>query len=402
MEIRSVTESDFDQLSSLLGIAYLDDAGEGRVDRFRKLFEFERTFGAFDGPELVGSVSAFTFDISVPGGRKLPMAGTTIVAVKPTHRRRGLLRRLMSAHFEDVAARSEPLAGLWASEAQIYGRFGYGWATDFIDAEISSSAVLTGTTDASVTMRMVDQESFLDTAPSLYERIRLVEPGTISRSENWWVLRRCDDDPETRSGASATRYVVASRGGEPVGYVAYRTKDDYTDGVSNGEVRIREIAALDLEAELAIWKFIFSIDLITKIKVYARPIDDPLLHRLENSRAYQRKVGDGLYLAVMDVPAALQGRTYSAPGSLAIEVTDQHTAGVYQLTVDDDGTATCAPSTGDGEITMQARTLGSVYLGGRRINTMARAGRITGTATAIALADRMFQGERAPLIRDSF
>ena len=189
---------------------------------------------------------------------------------------------------------------------------------------------------------MVDQETFLDTAPSLYERIRLAEPGTISRSENWWVLRRCDDDPEIRSGASASRYVIASRDGEPVGYVAYRTKDDYTDGVSNGEVRIREIAALDLEAELAIWNFIFSIDLITKIKVYARPIDDPLLHRLENSRAYQRKVSDALYLAVMDVPAALEGRTFSAPGSLAIEITDQDTAGVYQLTVDDDGTATCA------------------------------------------------------------
>ena len=137
MEIRRVTESDFDQLSALLSIAYLDDAGESCVDRFRKLLEFDRTFGAFDGPELVGSVSAFTFDISVPGGAKLPMAGTTIVAVKPTHRRRGLLRRLMTAHFEDVGARSEPLAGLWASEAQIYGRFGYGWATDFVDADIS-------------------------------------------------------------------------------------------------------------------------------------------------------------------------------------------------------------------------------------------------------------------------
>ena len=152
------------------------------MDRFRKLFEFDRTFGAFDGPELVGSVSAFTFDISVPGGGKLPMAGTTIVAVKPTYCRKGLLRRLMSAHFEDVGARSEPLAGLWASEAQIYGRFGHGWATDFVDADISSSAVLTGPTDTSVSMRMVDQETFLDTAPSLYDRIRLVEPGTISRS----------------------------------------------------------------------------------------------------------------------------------------------------------------------------------------------------------------------------
>ena len=104
----------------------------------------------------------------------------------------------------------------------------------------------------------------------------------------------------------------------------------------------------------------------------------------------------------MDVPAALEGRTFSAPGLLAIEITDQDTSGVYQLTVDDDGTATCAPSTVEGDITMQARTLGSVYLGGRRINTVARAGRITGTASAIALADRMFQGERAPLIRDGF
>ena len=402
MDIRTVGDDDFDQLFALLGIAYLDDAGEGRKDRFRTLNEQDRTFGAYDGDELVGSISAFTFDLTVPGERTLPMAGTTIVAVKPTHRRRGLLRKLMAAHFEDVAARGEPLAGLWASEAPIYGRFGFGWATDFVEAEIATSSRILGERDPNVATRMVARETFLSVAPALYDHVRLTEPGTLSRSADWWEHRRSDDDAEDRGGASGNRYVVARRGDQPVGYLIYRTKDDYNDGIATGEIRIREILGLDLDAELALWELVFSIDLTTKAKVYARPVDDPLLHVLEDSRVYKRKVADALYLAVMDVPVALAGRGYSAAGSVNIAITDQHTAGTYALSVDDAGTATCEPTTEPADLTMESRTLGSVYLGGRRINTMARAGRITGSSDKIRLADAMFIGDKAPVIRDGF
>lgn len=402
MEIRRLEPADFDQLSTLLGVVYLADPSDERRERFQTLNENDRTFGAFDGDELVGSIGAFTFDVTVPGRRTLSMAGTTIVAVKPTHRRQGLLRQMMGVHFEDIAAHDEPLAGLWASEAPIYGRFGYGWATDFVDATISSGGRITGDLDESVTVRMTDRDGLLSVAPSLYEEVRLGEPGTISRSKDWWELRRTDDDPSERNGASGNRYAIARRGGEPVGYAIYRTKDEYKDGISTGEVRMREVLATDLDAELALWNFLFSIDLTTSVHIYARPIDDPLLHRLVDSRNYQRKVGDGMYVAVMDAPTALAGRAYSAPGSLTIRITDHVIAGTYALEVDESGEAAAGAADAAPDVTMDAKTLGAIYLGGRRANTMARAGLITGDESSIRLLDRVFQGAHAPLIRDGF
>ena len=361
-------------MADLLDIAYLDDGDDDIRGRFRTLNEMDRTSGAFDGEELVGSVSAFSFDVAVPGHRSLPMAGTTIVAVKPTHRRRGLLRLLMAAHLDDVRSRREPLAGLWASEAQIYGRFGYGWATDMVSVEIDSDlAQITGEIDETITFRMVSRDEFLAVAPDLFERLGPRQPGAISRTADWWKLRRTSDGPMDRLEMSTQRYVLARRHDDVVGY--YRTKDEYADGKSTGTVKVGEVIGVDLDAELATWNFLFGIDLTTKITTRPRPSDDPLVHRLVDSRRYARKVIDSLYLRIMDIPTALGGRGYEYGGSLGIEITDQDTAGVYRLTVDDSGEATCEVG-GTPDVTMDARTLGAVYLGGRRIQTMAQAGRV--------------------------
>lgn len=403
MDIRALTIGDAPAFLDVLGIAYLDDADDAIRERFTVLTEWDRAFGAFDGDELVGTISAFSLDLTVPGARTLPMAGTTVVAVKPTHRRRGILRNLMQVHLDQARERGEPLAGLWASEAQIYGRFGYGWATDLAMVEIDSrDLTITGEIDPSVTVRMTTGETIAKVAPSLYEQVRLHEPGAISRTDDWWRLRRLADEPSHRHGASAYRYAIASRDGEPVGYVYYRTKDEYEDGISTGEVRVAELLGLDIDAELALWQFLFGIDLTTKVVARLRSIHEPVLFRLDDSRRYVQKVGDGLYVRLMDVPAALSGRTMSAPGTVTLGVVDQEIAGTYRLEVDEDGTATCQPVESPADLSMDAKTLGAAYLGGRRLDTLARAGRVHGSAGAIRLADRMLLGDRTPWTRDVF
>src|SRR5260221_5533724 len=99
------------------------------ADRFAKWIEVERMHVAFAGDRMIGGAGAFTFQMSVPGGALVPTAGITVVGVLPTHRRRGVLRMLMKEQLEDCRARGELAAYLWASEATIYGRFGYGLAS---------------------------------------------------------------------------------------------------------------------------------------------------------------------------------------------------------------------------------------------------------------------------------
>ncbi len=403
MEIRQITDDDFDAYSDLLSIVYLEDGPEGIEERFRELVEMDRSFAAFDGDELVGSISAFSLDVTVPGHRTLPMGGTTVVAVKPTHRRQGLLRRMMDVHLDDVRAGNEPLAGLWASEAAIYPRFGYGWATDLAKIEIDSAATgISGPIDPSVTVRMVDAETITKTAPALYEQVRPREPGAINRTDDWWRLRRLIDIADYRGGASSYRYAIAWRDGEPAGYVIYRTKYEYHDGIPAGEVRVAELLGIDVDAELALWKLLFDIDMTTRVKAHLRGVDDPLLHRLTDPRRYVQKVGDALYIRLMDVPTAMAGRTYNAEGRLVFEVTDQETAGVYEVETDGGGKAACQPSDEEPDIRLAAETLGAMYLGGRRADTLARAGKITGTDAGIRQADRMLLGDRTPWARDVF
>ena len=173
VDIRPITESDLDAFVDLMDVAYLGDSDEERRANYRCINERDRSFGAFDGDQLVGTISAFSFDVTVPGNRTLPMGGTTVVAVRPTHRRRGILRRMIEVHLDDVRRRAEPLAGLWASEASIYGRFGYGCAIDFVMFDIrSNAATIDGPIDDRVEIRMVDKTSFAEAVPLIYETTR--------------------------------------------------------------------------------------------------------------------------------------------------------------------------------------------------------------------------------------
>ena len=130
LTIRPIKDSEFDLFRSKIARGFGGDIHkEDDPKNLRSILEPTRTVCAFDGKELVGTCAAFTLDLTVPGAT-LGMGGTTMITVQPTHRRRGALRAMMQAHLEEIKDRGEPLAGLWASESSIYGRFGYGYAVE--------------------------------------------------------------------------------------------------------------------------------------------------------------------------------------------------------------------------------------------------------------------------------
>ena len=214
--IRLITEKEIEAFVDLMDVAYLGDSDKDRRDNYCRINELDRSFGAFDGNQLVGTISAYSFDLSVPGDRTLPMGGTTVVAVRPTHRRRGILRRMIEVHLDDVRRHAEPLAGLWASEASIYGRFGFGCAINFVMFDIrSNAATIDGSIDDRVQIRMVDKASFTEAAPLLYEATRTKRPGALTRRSEWWHARRLAEPVAGRGGMSTYRYALAERKGSP-------------------------------------------------------------------------------------------------------------------------------------------------------------------------------------------
>ncbi len=398
---RRLTEEDWDEWVVGNARGFLEDteAASTEADPIRPHFDFDRSLAAFDGGEMVGKTHAIPFSMSVPGG-DLPTAGVTAVTVSPTHRRRGILTELTRRQLADIHARGEALAALWASESLIYGRFGYGMAaqSDRISIDRRHTGFLAGVPDAPGEVRFAAPEDALERWPALYDRLRESRPGMMTRFPYLWrgfVIPRTEK-PE---GGFTRRLYVEYAGSEgPEGYAIYAVKPGWRDDVPRGTLRVHELVALNPVAEAALWRYLFGVDLIGTIEADNRPPDDPLVWMLADPRQLGRIPRDSLWVRILDVAKALEGRDYLADGRLVLEVTDDFgpwAAGCFDLTIES-GKAACCPSDASPDLTLGADALAAVYLGGASPSVLARAGRVEGSPDALRLADALFRWHTAP------
>lgn len=376
MDVRLITDAEVETFQVLLDSAFGGDPTPEELAAWRPLVEPDRTHAAFDGAAMVGSAAVFTFDMTVPGG-PAPCAGVTGVSVAPTHRRQGVLTAMMRAQLDAVRDRgTEAFASLWASEAVIYHRFGYGVASRRWDITVNAHdpALLGAAPEGRV--RSVTPEEMATLAPPVYDGLRQDRTGLISRSPERWETR-LSDLPSYRHGASSQKNVVYERDGEVRGYAWFRTKGDWTDGAPNGQVRVKELAALDPDAHGALWRFLLGVDLMRSVTWDNAPGDDPVVGRVRDQRTLRFRVVDGLWVRLMDVPRALTQRSYATSGTVTFEVNDPwgYAAGRWTLDASPDG-ATCEPTTADADLSLSAEELGAVYLGGTTLRSLHQAGRV--------------------------
>lgn len=268
-DLRVLRKDDWDKWYDTLirGFGGVPESAEER-ELWNSLTEFDRSLGVWDGDECVGTAGAFSFRLTVPGGASLPVAGVTMVSVAATHRRRGLLTSMMRRQLDDVRAWGEPLAVLCASEPAIYGRFGYGNATLSLAAEIDTTRVGLSVPDGTddVRVRYAAPADVLDVCEAVYARLVQARPGMLARQPGWERLGVLDPASE-REGASPLQCVLAERDGETVGYARYRVKPEWELSGSNGTVIVEESEGLDPAADAALWRFLFGIDLTSKVTV---------------------------------------------------------------------------------------------------------------------------------------
>ena len=406
VEIRSITSDDLDVFARCLarGFGRDPDTDPAARDRFGATVEFDRTFAAFDGEDVVGTAGALTLELTVPGGVGVSMGGTTRVSVLPTHRRRGVMRSLMVRHLEEVREHGDPLAGLWASESSIYERFGFGPATHKYHAGMMSSraAFREPVTPGGVRLAELDEAEKI--IRGLYETARQSTPGMLSRSNAWWQFRVLADVEAWRGGKSAIRYAIYESAGEPSGYARYRQKAKWDDYAGDGEVSVEEVITTDMESHRALWSYLTNIDLFPNIDYWNLPVDDPLPTSLRASRGVNLKLGDALWVRLIDVCRALEARTYGLDGAVTFGIDDPifpDAGGVFELVVDG-GSGSCRRVDGSPDITVSADALGRLYLGGGDAAQLARTGRITGDATWVTKLQRLFRGDTQPWCNEVF
>jgi predicted acetyltransferase len=399
VEIRPVTAEEFDTWARAVERAFGTQVREDELDVHRRTFEPELSLAAFEGNDIVATAGAFSLVLTVPGGR-LPMPGVTAVGVAPTHRRRGLLTMLMRRELDDFRDSGNAIAGLWASESSIYGRFGYGLAAYSADLRIERDrAAFARPHQPWGRMALVERDEALEVFPDVYERFATGQPGMWMRSKTWWETVTADLE-RWRDGASALFYLLhRSPQGTPDGYAMYRIKHDWNEGVPENVLKVRELVAETPGAYADLWRYCFDHDLIKLIEAWPRPADEPLLHMVAEPRRLRLKMADGLWLRLVDVPQALEGRRYSSADQVVLEVRDTFcpwNEGRYELEGGPDG-AECRPTERAPDLIVDAADLGATYLGGVRFRTLSRAGRAhEAKPGALARADAMFAWDPLP------
>ena len=369
------------------------------LEELARLMPHERMHAAFEDGAIVGGAGAFPFELSVPGG-SLPCAGITAVGTQPTHRRRGVLRAMMDTQLRDVHERGEPIAALWASEETIYGRFGYGiasWAGQLtVSHDWDAFAELP---ELGATTRFVTPEEAAELFPPIYDAVRRERPGMPSRSAEWWGTRhlRLHDDEKN----APRRFVALDIEGETQGYAIYRTHFSFEEGLPASRLVAREAFGTTPQATAAIWRFVLDVDWMSLVEVPLAPPDHPLFLLLALPRRARYRMGDGIWVRLVDLPAALSGRVYGEGGPIVLEVRDavsEWNDGRWKL---EDGA--CERTDADPDLALDVSALGSAYLGAVSFTQLRQALRVEELRDgAVANADALFAWRPLPWCPEIF
>ena len=404
-EIRAATRDEIADMQTTMGIGFGFDPVVEYYPHFLAYVPLDRTRCVFEGDTLVATSGAFSLELAVPG-RTVPTGGTTLVAVRSTHRRRGFLTAMMRAHFEDVRERGEPLAGLWASESSIYGRFGYGPAAYGASLEIARPhAVFAEPLEVSGRFRLLDEDEASALLPPIYEQIWRERPGHFARNEVWWEHRHLYDPEWDRGGASRYRFALYEDDGQGRGYVKYRVKrGEERLGIPAQELRVIELQGVDAAARAALWSYVLNVDLVATVSAWNQPVDEDLPWLLADRRRLATSLSDSLWIRPVDVAGALESRAYAQEGRLVLGVRDSFCPwnnAAFELEGGPRG-AKCRTTSSEPEIRLGVAELGALYLGGNRFQALARAGRIEGSPEALRRADTLFTWDPAPWCPEIF
>ncbi|MFI9380298.1 GNAT family N-acetyltransferase [Kutzneria sp. NPDC052558] len=393
---RTLTAEEIPAFIGTVFRAFLEDPAPESVAAEIELLEPNRTHGAFDGDELVGGATMLSKHMTLPGAGPHPVAAISCVGVAPDHRRRGAMSRLMRAQLHSQHGSGDAFAALYASEGDIYGRFGYGLAGHRAFFAVPRGAEFQSTVDVSDgRVREVDKETALPLMHHLHSKVAPARTGWLARTKASWQVYLAENEAELRAeDLTKWRYAI-----HPEGYAIYQVKRNWQSRKPGHEVHAKEILGTTPQAYAALWRYLLDIDLTTTVRADAA-VDDPIIHMLKDATDNSRQVSDGLWVRIIDIDRALPLRAYSAPLDVVLAVEDDFcpwNAGTWRLVAEADGPATVTRTDAEADLALGARELGAVFLGGTTVGELVSAQRIRElTPGSAQAASRAFAGDHQP------
>jgi predicted acetyltransferase len=360
-------------------------------------FDLAHTWAAFDGDRVVGTLRSFDTRMTVPGDRDVSATALTHVTVAGSHRRQGLLSRMITADLAACAERGDAVSLLVAAEYPIYGRFGYGPAVEGVRLDIDTVG-LTVTGERTGSVEAVDRDTYRAAVPAVYDRFRIGQPGAIQRDAWWWDVSLGIVPVAGRTPPSF--YALGrSPSGEIDGLLAYRIEDNWVDVRPRDRLLVDDLVGADASATIRLWRHCIEMDWVGTVSADDRGVDELLRWHLHDARAMaERERSDRVWVRLLDAPQALAGRTYLTDGALVLDVDDPlgFATGRVRLEGGPAG-ATCTPTDAPPDLALSVQALSSAYLGGYTLASMAASGLVTEcTPGSLTLADAMFRSPVVP------
>ncbi|MGW3360480.1 GNAT family N-acetyltransferase [Streptomyces bungoensis] len=410
-DVRTVTEAGFEDWQRALCTGFLREPvlTAEQLEARRRQFVPGRLLGGYEDGRCVATFRSFAQEITAVGGRPVPANAVSNVTVSPTHRRRGLLTRMMRRDLAAARERGDVVATLIAAEYPIYGRFGFGpatWTTEWT-VEVPRAGLdprWSGPGDGG-RIDLVDGEDVRKLGPELHERVRRAQPGAVSRGELWWQVNT-GAVPFGRNWTEPFYAVHRSASGEVEGMVSYRADDTWEGKQPLQTADVDWLIAATPAAERALWHFLCSIDWITRVKSGWRGPDDLLPLLLPDPRAARVTAhADWLWVRVLDVVRALEARTYEGAGALVLDVVDADgpAGGRFRLEASPDGASCTAAAGATADLTLPVAELGTVWLGDESLVRLAALGRVREEREGAARkADALLRTSGRPWCPDLF
>jgi predicted acetyltransferase len=396
--VRNLREDELEQWTVAMNAGFLGIADEGEAEWRRPAIDFDRTWAAVDGAAIVATLRSFNGTFSVPGGAATSTACLTNVTVASTHRRRGLMSEMLLADLQGAKERGEVLAALIAAEWPIYGRFGYGPATEHLSYEVSArQAVVNRSSPGSVTQ--VTPAELMAEAGAIHEAHCRATPGELSWSTRWLEIFTGVRRPPSAKPEATFRVVGRDASGRADGFAIYKPKQVWNGRSPAARIDVDKLVATDLDGLARLWQYLVAIDWVATVVVSERGPSDPLPWLLTDARvARQTERADFVWVRPLDLIAALEARSYLTHGRVVLDVQDRTglAGGRVVLEGGPDG-ATCRTTTESAGLTVPIDVLSAAYLGGHGLAELARAGMVDVVEPAsLVVADAMFRSEIAP------
>lgn len=402
--VNPVPADEVRQWLTSLATTFLNDTAGDDFDRavaaYRREWYPERTWGARAGGRWVATLATEPRSVTVPGpaGSNVDVIADalTAVTVSATHRRRGLLRQMLSASLRHAKECGEPFSMLIAAEWPIYGRFGYAPASLAADYTLFTRARTQLLTPADAgAVRQMEPADLGEIAPAVFEASRTLRAGQVDRRTEWWPRRLGLDGYEPSKKGRTPVYLVHEGESGPDGLLRWSGTRDFEINGDMGAVSVADLIAASPTAYRNLWAYLAGLDVVGEVTLERRPVDEPIRWLLADGRALrQTYAGDDVWIRLLDVPAALAARGYGVSGRLVLDVVDEDTgryaAGRYLLDAGEDGVQ-CEQTTANADLRISQRALASIYLGGFTVAQLSIGGGVEElTPGALHRADAMF------------